>query len=595
MGIPRLTKILRPYALSGPLEYQVVVIDGPALSFHIYHLCLSSRREIARNQLETGITHKELGDVAIQFLDSLRDHRVFVREIYFDGWLPPSKYDTRSERLIRQTKQLKSYHAGFPITPCCSSSPSLSHRAPHNLFASPIVPERLAKLPPVPFLVPAILESLLGSEYSNVTKVVPGEADEYCAASLKEKGGIALTGDSDLLVHDIGEASIVFFKDIEKDSGALKCLVYCPADIAARLELPAPNGLLLFAFELKVDVHASFPELLIRARTSESIKNRSEELEEFRKEYAYRPGQGGSDDGRSSKILRSLDPRVSEYVLQTPLFAELAGHTPNGSMGLTPHIFLPFLFGSPIRTSPWEMSQTVRQLAYGLLNLVLPQGQVVSSVYEYRRQETKSNGRELQLPVDSVPAACQTLLTFLQKVSSKLPELPDSQFWIAVSVCEEIEWSYQHSKPALGPLVRHQEILVQDKTHKNLSWDILQFFAQIQSTHYSFRILKLMIALVATRSDNPLPQPVLQLKEKLDSFPLLADFPEIDQTLPIIKMIRDKDIGRVAHEILGIEVPQIPATPQVSRREAKRKRKAGGDLSKGGNRSNNPFALLDAD
>lgn len=374
---------------------------------------------------------------------------------------------------------MKAYHAAFPIAPC-SSSASLSPPTSHELFACPSVPERLTRLPPVPFLVPAILEALwYSAEYRNITKVVPGEADEYCAASLKHNGGIAFTGDSDLLVHDIGQGFIVFFKDIERDSKALKSLIYHPAEISARLELPAPYGLQSFAFELKMDVQASFPELLARTRTSQSTKNNPEDFAEFKKEYACKLGQSSVDDEGSLEVLQSLDPRISEYVLQIPLFATLAGQAPSG---ITPHIFLPFVFGSPTRTSPWEMSQTVRQLAYGLVNLVLPQGQVISSVFEHRRQETASNGRELQLPVHDVPEACQTLLTLLEQIELKLPPLSKTEFWIAVSVCEDIEWSHQHAKPATGPLVRHQAILLEDKSHKNLSWEILQFLAQLQST-----------------------------------------------------------------------------------------------------------------
>lgn len=616
MGIPRLTTTLRPYAVSEPLKSRQVVIDGPALAYHIYYTLLNSRKQ-SRNQFEAALTHIELAHCALLWLDALRANEIIMfviftsdsttsltccsAQICFDGFLPSSKYDTRIERLIRQTQQLKSYHAAFPIVPC-SSPPSLSRStsvalssSSLDLFSGTSLPERLTRLPPPPFTVPAILKALRSStDYSSVTKVVPGEADEYCAKFLKENGGIALTGDSDFLVYDIGQGSVVFLKDIEKDeSGIPKGLLYCPTHIAARLELP---DLQSFAFELKLDAYASFPELLTRTKSFESIKSYPEKFEHFKKEYVCELGQPNYDDERSLGVLQGLDPRISEYILQIPLFAKIAGKTPIESTGISPHIFIPFIFGSPAKTSPWEMSQTVRQLAYGLVNLILPPDQVISTVFEHRMQDTQSPGRELQLPIHGIPEACQTLLTLLEQVQSKLPRLSKPEFWIAVAVCEDIEWSHQRSKSAIGPLVRHQAILLQDKVQKNLSWDILQFVAQIQSTHYSFRILKLILSLIVLRSVDTLPQPVLQLEILLESLPPLADFPELGQALPIIKMIKDRDIAKVAHEILGIEVPQVIATPQVSRREAKRKRKSQNNVTKKeSNRSSNPFALLETD
>ena len=77
MGITRLTWLLRQYAEPKSLEAQEVVIDGPALCYHIYYLCLSTRKT-ARNSLEAGISYRELGLVTIAWLDQLRASRVKV-------------------------------------------------------------------------------------------------------------------------------------------------------------------------------------------------------------------------------------------------------------------------------------------------------------------------------------------------------------------------------------------------------------------------------------------------------------------------------------------------------------------------------------
>jgi hypothetical protein len=70
MGIPRLTWLFRPYAEIESLDAPVMVLDGPAFCYHIYFICLSSRK-FARNALEACVSYKELGQVAVAWLDCL--------------------------------------------------------------------------------------------------------------------------------------------------------------------------------------------------------------------------------------------------------------------------------------------------------------------------------------------------------------------------------------------------------------------------------------------------------------------------------------------------------------------------------------------
>jgi hypothetical protein len=77
MGIPHLTRFLRPYAVSGPLSGQEAVIDGPAFAYHIYHILLSSRQS-SRNQLEAAISYDEIGNATISWLKALQESRVTV-------------------------------------------------------------------------------------------------------------------------------------------------------------------------------------------------------------------------------------------------------------------------------------------------------------------------------------------------------------------------------------------------------------------------------------------------------------------------------------------------------------------------------------
>lgn len=63
MGIPRLIVTLEPYVVHGVLENQHVVIDGPALAYHILYIC--NRHGIPQP------SYKLLGETAIAWFDEL--------------------------------------------------------------------------------------------------------------------------------------------------------------------------------------------------------------------------------------------------------------------------------------------------------------------------------------------------------------------------------------------------------------------------------------------------------------------------------------------------------------------------------------------
>ena len=71
MGIPHLITYLRPYAIHKSLDEQTVVIDGPGLAYHIYHICLSAR-PASWNAFEAAPSYAELGQAVVAWLDGLR-------------------------------------------------------------------------------------------------------------------------------------------------------------------------------------------------------------------------------------------------------------------------------------------------------------------------------------------------------------------------------------------------------------------------------------------------------------------------------------------------------------------------------------------
>jgi hypothetical protein len=63
MGIPRLISTLEPYVVHGLLNNEHVVIDGPALAYHILYIC--NRHGIPQP------SYKLLGETAVAWLDEL--------------------------------------------------------------------------------------------------------------------------------------------------------------------------------------------------------------------------------------------------------------------------------------------------------------------------------------------------------------------------------------------------------------------------------------------------------------------------------------------------------------------------------------------
>ena len=528
------------------------------------------------------------------------------KRIYFDGFLPPAKLNTRLKRLEAQTRQSIDYYNAHPI-PCRASSKTSENASP-SLFSSQAPRPALTNLPAPPFLVPAILEALQISEfYTAITEIVPGEADLYCARFLKEHGGVVFTGDSDLLVHDLGpNGAVTFFKDTEvtpdDKAGALHSQIYHPAAIADRLCLPNSHGLQALAFEMIIDSHGTFPKLLAQATTLKAIKKHEKMYQDFCKEYM--PLNAEIEGlGPESSIFQALDPRISEILLQFPSLAKLAGQDPaagNPSQD-TPHMFLPFLLDCPVRTSAWELSTSVRQLAYGLVNLIVPEDQRRFTVYEHRRQQKNSSGREWQLPsISEIPEACMGVVNLLTRLEEKLHKVLKGDSWLAVAMCQDVEWAYSLDKTPLICLVMEQLFDLRDSTkyHKNYSWDIIQFLAQIQGSYYSFRILKQIISfLIAQHDNNLLPKAIRLLHRRLESLRGFCDVPDLNHMVSLYEKIERNGILKVAHEVLEIEEPAsvepIEASIKSPRKKGKRKGfMASIEPSTSKKNSRNPFELL---
>lgn len=243
MGIPKLVSMLQPWAsrhqLSNTKEAgensiflrqetrgengdaapsmaptaREAIIDGPALSYHAHGIAVASRNN-ASNALDAVPSYKEVNAILLECLSVLENYGFEIVAIFFDGVLPSSKEPTRFERLNSSRKQLENFRN---TTPSLIAEPGKGRRfTPRLPFSFSGRQEKLKALPALPFLVPAAIEALSESRYRSQTRVVPAEADVYCAKYASLHGGTIFTSDSDLLVYDMTETtSIILFKDME--------------------------------------------------------------------------------------------------------------------------------------------------------------------------------------------------------------------------------------------------------------------------------------------------------------------------------------------------------------------------------------------
>ncbi|MCJ1288229.1 hypothetical protein MMC26_007584 [Xylographa opegraphella] len=522
MGIPRLRGLLEPYfqtltlgcsnqeCTDHKLSPKPVVIDGPGLAYVIYYRLLAWK-PIHLNAIDAQPTYEEISCAVLIFLQALTNCGLKIERIYFDGYLPTEKRPVRISRLQGYVKQTNVFHANHkdfprPLRQDNSSAPNL-----RDLFdLSRPVPPKFRGLPAAPFLVPAVLDSLTDSNYAAITHVVPGEADSFCAAAARASGGIVLTSDSDLLIHNLGPAgSVLYFDHLEllqcgDKYYQLSARIAQPSKIAQSLGL---KDLYRFAFELKQDSSLTLQE--VRRRTNLNMQtNTVREYKEFGKEY----DKVSVDDATEwSSPAELLDPRISEIVLQCH----------ERSQGRL-HMYLPFLIDDPSRSSAWNISVALRTLAYSAIahHGGIPNQQ--QSILEHNRRDTRIVPVEILL-VDyvSVRKYAELLTAQLDVLWKRYSSFPAAIIWKIFGMIEVFSWYLKSGRSF--PLQRTAAKAVWGNADTSLSWQDVHFSAQLQAALYSVRMLKQVLTHVSNYGELGSDTTFLSLVQRLTDFPSLRD------------------------------------------------------------------------
>ncbi|OQD80516.1 hypothetical protein PENANT_c035G06886 [Penicillium antarcticum] len=513
MGIQYLTKHLLPYAESIQLNGQTPGLEDPP-----------------RTSNQAAMSHK----------------------ICFDGALPTPKRETRLSRNEKSRKRLELARRDLPLHTAPKSRPPINPKA-GQIWCSRGLPSRRKNLPENPFMVSTVYEDLKGrwskeSIRNNVdeditslihqeeypwaerTVMVPGEADVECARVAKATGSAVLSGDSDLMVHDLGpEGSVVFLDSVQTPSGVwdavagdIRGLRICPAVLARKLGVASIQR---FAFALTQNPHLRFAQIVQAAKDDGGVTESSDVYRNFLREYEdqdthLQPAVG------AGCLVQDLDPRVSELVWQYQLPRIYC------SDGV-PHVYLGVLSEDHARQCAWRHGRDYRALGYSFFNLSRAADNRYSIVREYVRRGGRIVADEVALSEEPyVKLELGLLRSRLESARDTFGHsLATERFWVLFALSEIYR---DASTTPTGKQV--EKFLAKGYMGQRTDWADVQLLGQIQATLYSLRVLKQLLDIAAPDDDS------------VESRSLLAELPPLYIMMSRRRMIESFADNRIAKD-----------------------------------------------
>ncbi|PGH22976.1 hypothetical protein AJ80_02891 [Polytolypa hystricis UAMH7299] len=589
MGIPHLTRHLLPYAERVQLNniedsadnarrITSVVVDGPALVYHVY-FCLLSWMGEQYSSLDAQPSSDEVSIGVMRFLLHLRDLNINIQQIYFDGGLPLSKRDTRLSRMEKSRMKLESFcrdSAGGFKTASIRRTPL--HIDPAKVFSRRRIPARA--LPETTFMTPTVIEDLkyrwnwsqileyipdrnveeLDPEayiWANITEVVPGEADIYCAETARQAGAAVLTGDSDLLVHDLGpDGSVIFLDsievaDVQAANGSalgIRAMEICPRLLEKKLGV---NSIQRLAYELKRDPHVSFQTLVQRSKGTDGTVEGSVSFISFMKEY--HPLGVLPESSPARRLLDSaVNPKMSELCVQYAVPGLVLPNEPR-------HVYLPILIENHARGSAWSQGTEIRLIAYSILNLSVPGEKRSTTLLEHARR-----GRRIAPVPIALPSQKETekrLESLIAKITSIRRACNDHHtplnLWKSFSVYEILSRMDPDERPSPGNIHR---FLKQDYCGDKLTWDDIHLYAQIQAILYSLKSLKPLVHSVMSGLEGKLNSLAAEVGELLVDLPPMRILMKPRQDA----LVSENSIKQLVEEIFGLLDEHMADQPSSS-------------------------------
>ncbi|KAL3477825.1 XPG domain containing-domain-containing protein [Aspergillus californicus] len=592
MGIPRLRQHLVPFSQTVLLQkkkktdqedlacIQSVVIDGPSLVYNVYARLLSWFSASGSNMIDSLPTCDEVSRGVMVYLLHLMVCGVEVKKIFFDGALPAQKHEIRITRLESQRKKLELLcsvtNDGFDRSK--SGSNTRRNVGPENVLRSRPMPVSYADAPANPFMVPVVFEDLkcrwnrqsitrvvgeglashlpdfgLQFPWANLTVMVPGEADAYCACEVKLTGSCILTNDSDLLLYDLGShGSVIFLDSVELSPGHLthplrmKAAMLQPSLVARRLGITC---LLSFAYELKGRPDIKMLELLQRSNNTLDLVD----LCDYRKFVEeYKNDLCGEKTSRSKQPRTILDTRISELWWQYQSRSEDTGWN-------CARLYLSSMNEDYTKQCAWVKGRLYRKIGYSILNLSRPINERLRHVTEFFRRGQRIAEHEILLQdekwiSEQARSLCNRLQSFRVRFGAEGSFL---EFWTLFVLREFYGPDTQLTESEIQKL---EQFLRIGYMGKRFEWVDIHLTAQIHAVLYSLRILKQL-----TEFLNPSDTLAVNLKAALESLPPLHLI-----TLPTSQGLGLCSIDISTTRLLDIfgrstEQPEDPAIDETAR------------------------------
>ncbi|KAL4919407.1 XPG domain containing-domain-containing protein [Aspergillus aurantiobrunneus] len=549
MGIPRLKRHLLPFCQTVLLQdgtdpdhediecIKSIVIDGPSLVYSVHTRLLSWFSATSSNMIDALPTCDEVSRGVIVYLTHLKMLGVAIERIYFDGALPTRKHETRVARLENQRKKLELFCAetknGFELSKNCSYKRAIK---PENVLRSRPISAMYSNIPANPFMVSAVFEdlkyrwnganitSVTGHDLSlhsvdresfpwaDLTTMVPGEADAYCASVAKLVDSCILTGDSDLVLYDLGKYGSVIFLDSVELTGwdcpqpmvsQIKAAILRPFLAAQRLGV---SNLLLFAYELKTQPEVGLVELLRRSKNA-TVEAEVSDYQQFAEEYQN--NHYCMQTQTTKQPLEFLDTRISELLWQYNLWGEYATSRDY------PHVYLSILNEDHTKQCAWTKGREYRIAAYSILNLSRPVNERHQYVTEFIRCGQRVTEDKIKLQDERwILVQVKSLKARLELLQISLETGNDSvHFWAVFALCHCYGADVRFTQ---GDLQKLKQFLKRGYMGHRLNWLDIHLTAQIHAVLYSLRVLKQLLVLA-----NPRDNVMMELRATLEGLPPL--------------------------------------------------------------------------
>lgn len=473
-------------------------------------------------------------------------------QLYFDGFLPNSKRPVRMERTLKNMSQITFFYntnsGGCPKT----HIPKAIEPTSFDAFLTG-KPETKPFTAPS-FLVPAIIDALRKHpKYGNLIRIVPGEADGFCARHVASTGATVLTSDSDLLVHDLGPGSVALFRDVYRgEDGVVHCSIYTPSQIFPRLGLSSPSDVHRFAYERWRTTHATVTSL-VRA-CEESVLD-GDEFREFCVQYLSEEDAGESVPRLAEHLtIQHLDPRFCELLLQIgqPEYITPDEHPMN--------MFLPILIENPERGTAWEQSTSVRKLAYSIARRILPGRR--STVQEYRRVQTlDQKGRQVTiLPTKDMLSNIEELVQIMTHLKEQTQH-STVPFWTILYIVLDARECFSQGKDSFLLATTLQGRLGASWPRENaarVSWDFMHFVAQLQAMYYSLRMVWQVLHMSFKAAEGVVGNNFKSLLEMLNGMPELSESPNVEDVAQFLLKTHTGSLRRVLSAYVDLPAEEAP-------------------------------------